>query len=449
MIKCSGVLFAKILSNLQKLDYTGYTQQYPPFGSWPNLEKKNKAVINAWTAVSKDKGNIDLFINVPFCKVKCAFCFLPVICTGHKRQHIDKAFDTYLNYLEKEIALLTPIFKKRNFNSLYIGGGTPSMMNLKQIEKFFTLLRKNFKFKNKAQMLMEISPEIGLKEIKAFKKNGINRLCIGVQTMNQETLHKVQRTQKDDSFEQTYKLAQKMGINKINVDLICGLPNQSDESFIHDLKTVASLKPDQIHLNIFSTTPYTIYSMKGGKPINEKKIKKLQEEGFKILFKMGYKKLDSDSVGLTLKSKNYQTSDLKNKKSLLGIGIGSVSRAWSHLRYINTINWAQYRKDLALEILPAKKGIQTSIKDEMIYFILESLNFEPAILLFKDFKKTFKKDLAAIFPLELDELKNQGVFVDKKSIKMERTQWSVIRKVFFQPEIIINYSKQAKNLPKL
>jgi len=448
MIKCSGVLFAKILRNLKQLDYTGYTDQYPPFGSWQDLKDKNETVINSWTAAIKDKHPIDLFVNVPFCKIKCAFCFLPVICTGHNRENIDKAFDTYLKYLEKEIFLLAPIFKKRTLNSLYLGGGTPSMMNVKQIEKFFIILRKNFKFSHNAQMLIEISPEIGLAEIKAFKKCGVNRLCIGVQTMDQKTLNKVQRTQKNHSFERTYKLAQKTGIKKINVDLICGLPNQSDESFIYDLKAVALLKPDQIHLNIFAATPYTIYSIKGGKPINETKIKDLRNRGFDILFKLGYKKLDSDSVGLTLNSKNFQTSDLRDKKSLLGIGVGSVSRAWSKLRYINTINWAKYRKDLDEKKLPVKTGAQTSVKDEMIHFILESLNFEPAVLLFKDFKKTFKKDLTLMFPNELKELKRQGVFVDNKSIKMDKNQWSIIRKVFFQPEIILNYSKQAKRLPK-
>ncbi|MEA3307000.1 MAG: radical SAM protein, partial [Elusimicrobiota bacterium] len=413
MINCSGIVFAKILKNLKLSDYTGYTDQYPPFGSWSDLKNKNKTIFDAWKWVAQDKHDIDLFVNVPFCKVKCSFCFLPVICTGHNKKNIDKTFDSYLEYLQKEISLLAPIFKKRTFNSLYIGGGTPSMMSVKQIEKFFALLRKNFKFSAKAQILAEISPEIGQKELTAFKKCGINRLCIGVQTMSPQTLHEVQREQKNNSFERTYKLAKKTGIKKINVDLICGLPNQSDKSFIHDLKTVAALRPDQIHLNIFATTPYTIYSLKGGKAINEKKIKKLREKGFNMLFNLGYKKLDSDAVGLTLKSKNFQTADLREKKSLLGIGIGSVSRAWSRLRYINTIDWAGYRRNLSSKTLPAKKGIQTSLKDEMIHFILESLNFEPAVLLFKDFKGTFKKDLPSIFSDELKELKNRGIFVDK------------------------------------
>jgi len=157
------------------------------------------------------------------------------------------------------------------------------------------------------------------------------------------------------------------------------------------------LKPDQIHLNIFAATPYTIYSIKGGKPINEEKIKKLRARGFKILFKLGYKKMDSDTVRLTLNSKNFQTADLRDKKSLLGLGIGSVSRAWGRLRYINTIDCPQYRKDPFSKTLPVKKGRQTSQRAEMIHFVIESLNFEPAILLFKDLKKTFKKDLSTIF----------------------------------------------------
>ena len=125
MIKCSGILFGKILSSLKKMDYTGYSEQYSPFGSCPDLKNKNKTLIDAWTSAIKDKHNLDLFVNVPFCKIKCSFCFLPVICTGHNKKRIGKIFDTYLKYLEKEISLLTPIFKERTFNSIYIGGGTP------------------------------------------------------------------------------------------------------------------------------------------------------------------------------------------------------------------------------------------------------------------------------------------------------------------------------------
>ncbi len=446
MIKCSGIVFGKILSDFKKMDYTGYAEQYPPFASWLNLKNKNKTIIKAWTAAAKDKHDLDLFVNIPFCKKKCSFCFLPVICLGSDKTHIDKEIDSYLKYLEKEINLLASIFKKRTFSSIYIGGGTPSIMSVKHINETFTLLRKNFTFSKKAQILTEISPNIDIKKLNAFKQCGVNRLCIGVQTMNPQILKNVHRIQKSNSFTKTYKLAQKVGIKKINIDLICGLPNQSSESFINDVKTVAALKPDQIHLNIFAVTPYTIYFKKGGKPINETKIEKLRNEGFKILFKFGYKKLDSDAVGLTLNSKNFQTADLKEKKSLLGIGIGSVSRAWKNLRYINTISWTQYQKNLTSKILPTKTGIRISLKDEMIYFILESLNLEPAVLFFKDFKKTFKKDLPLVFSDELKELQKQGVFVDDKSIKISKNQWSLIRLVFFQPEIIMNYYKQTKKL---
>lgn len=440
MIKCSDALFTKILFSLKKMDYTGYSEQYPPFGSWPDLKNKNKTVINAWKAAAKAKHNLDLFVNIPFCEVKCSFCFLPVICVGQNKKHIESEINSYLKCLEKEASLFSPVFKKRNFRTLYIGGGTPSIMSVNQIKRFFAIIRKNFQLPESAQILTEIHPDnLDIKKLNAFKQCGVNRLCIGVQTMNSLILKTVQRKQKINSVIEAYKSAQKAGIKKINIDLICGLPGQTGKSFIHDLKEVENLKPDQIHLNIFSATPYTIYSKKGGKPIDENRAEKLREDGFNILIKLGYKKLDADSVGLTPNSKNFQTADLCEETSLLGLGIGAVSRAWKNIRYINTINRTQYQKNIEAGILPTERGIKTSLKDEMIYFILESLNIEPAVLFFKDFKRTFKKDLPSIFPEELKEIQKRGVFTDSKSIRISKNQWSIIRMVFFQPEIIKNY----------
>ena len=94
MTSINPKIFDEILAKLKALDYTGYSEQYPPFGSWNELDKSNTKLRKAWKKTLLDNSDTGLFVNIPFCRKKCSFCFLPVICVGNDSKTIDKFFTT-------------------------------------------------------------------------------------------------------------------------------------------------------------------------------------------------------------------------------------------------------------------------------------------------------------------------------------------------------------------
>ncbi len=447
MISINHKIFDKILDKLKELDYTGYSEQYPPFGSWNKLEPSQAKIKKAWEKTLLDNSDMGLFVNIPFCRRKCVFCFLPVVCVGNNQETIDGFFEDYFKTLEKEAGAYSGIFKNRAFETLYIGGGTPSLMNPPQINKFFQLLNLKFNLKKTRQIILEIHPQdINREKVEAFKKHKVSRVCLGVQSMDEKVLTKIKRRQNFNEIKKAYAVLLKADIKEVNIDLICGLPGQNETSFLSDLKIISKLKPDQIHINSFISTPYTIHSIQGGEKPNYEKIEKTRKKAFRFLNALGYIKIDSDSMGRTHKSKNIQTTDLCLKKSILGLGPGAISRAWSAFRYINIVSWKNYKTSLNKGFLPAERGIQTTLKDEMIYFAIEKLS-NTGELRFKDFKKLFNEDFEDVFPNESQKLKFYGAAFSKDKIKTPLGFWNSIRQTFYTSKVMIGGLKNLKLKP--
>ena len=437
-------IFNKIIEKFRELDYTGYSEQYPPFASWRKIAKPNNFIKKAWKNSLETTEKLDLFINVPFCAHKCVFCFLPIVCVGEKREVIDGFISKYLKALRTETEFYSEIFKGREFSTLYMGGGTPSILSPDQINELFALLKKSFSFKKNLQTTIEMYPKNINKAIaEAFEKNGVNRVCLGVQSLDQKVLTEIKRRQDIKEIKKALNILAECGISKINIDLICGLPGQTETSFMKDLNSVIKLKPDQIHISAFINTPYTIYSLKNGKKPDYKKIDLIRKKSFDILKSRGYIKMDSDSAGLTPKSKNFQTSDLWERKSLLGLGLGAISKAYGSMRSINTISWSDYRDISKKAKLPAERAAQMTLKDEMIFYILEqSENFNYIDL--KEFEKLFNKKFKDIFSKESAILETFGATQKKRKIKIPNTLRNDLRRIFYHPSIIMQGLKNSK-----
>ena len=173
------------------------------------------------------------YIHIPFCFKKCKYC----------------AFVSFvnLNFIENYVDSLIKQVEKEYDNSLqktiYFGGGTPSLLTIKQVEK---ILNK-FNFNNKTEISFEINPEnITLEYLKNLKKIGINRLSIGIQTFNDEILSEIGRRHTKKEAMSVVKFAKKAGFNNVSIDLMYGLPNQTIENLKEDIKIANSLDIEHI-----------------------------------------------------------------------------------------------------------------------------------------------------------------------------------------------------------
>lgn len=192
-----------------------------------------------------------LYIHLPFCKQKCNYCDFASFAG---REFL---IDGYLDALEKE-ASLSPVKK---FETLYVGGGTPSLLCAAQLQKLAETVEKHFSPVSAfEESTCEANPEsLTPEKIAVLKQAGFNRLSIGLQSFNDDELKTLGRVHDARTFLNAYRAARMGGFKNINVDLIAGLPGQTLERFLQSLEKLVSLSPEHISvygLQIEEGTPF-------------------------------------------------------------------------------------------------------------------------------------------------------------------------------------------------
>lgn len=177
----------------------------------------------------------NVYIHIPFCRQKCKYCSF---ISFPKIELKDK----YINALITEIR---NFYKKETLNTLYFGGGTPSLLEIKDFQKILEI----FNITKYTEITTELNPEnLTLEYLVNLKRLGINRLSFGCQTFDNEILKTIGRKHTSNDVESAVKNAQKAGFENISLDFIYGLPNQSIESFSQDLEHAVSLGIQHISL---------------------------------------------------------------------------------------------------------------------------------------------------------------------------------------------------------
>ncbi len=194
---------------------------------------------------SKELG---IYIHIPFCKRKCYYCDF-ISYSGKD----DSFIKTYIQKVLQEMQQYN--FENYNITTIYIGGGTPSYIQAKYILELLkslkSKLQKNETNFEKIEITLEINPAtITQEKLKQYKKAGINRISIGLQTTNDKLLRQIGRIHTYQDFLEAYQLVQKVGFQNINIDLMIGLPNQSIQDVKQSLEKIQHLKPD--HISIYS-----------------------------------------------------------------------------------------------------------------------------------------------------------------------------------------------------
>lgn len=178
-----------------------------------------------------------IYIHIPFCNKRCYYCDFHVFI------NMNDKIEKYVDYLIKEINL----YPKYTYDTIYFGGGTPSLLNEKQIKRILDSLNKT----NDCEITLELNPsDVDLEKLKSIRNAGVNRLSIGFQTFNDEMLKSLNRDHSSKKAIDTYYNAREAGFNNISLDLIFALPNQSMKMLKYDLEQFLKLNPE--HLSIYS-----------------------------------------------------------------------------------------------------------------------------------------------------------------------------------------------------
>jgi oxygen-independent coproporphyrinogen-3 oxidase len=188
-----------------------------------------------------------IYVHIPFCKKRCTYCDF----------HFSTTFSTYREKLIQAICLELSLRSSELTNvpiqSLYFGGGTPSLLTAEELRSIVHSVRLNYHLLEHAEITFEVNPEdANVDNLKAWKEVGINRLSIGLQSFQASDLSWMNRSHSTDEGEMAIRMAQKQGFDNISIDLIYGLPDLSNEQWLHHLER--ALKLNVQHISAYCLT---------------------------------------------------------------------------------------------------------------------------------------------------------------------------------------------------
>ncbi|MGN1319214.1 MAG: radical SAM family heme chaperone HemW [Lachnospirales bacterium] len=322
---------------------------------------------------------ISLYIHIPFCKEKCKYCdFLSFKNTEN--------IDSYINSLLNEINAFDT---DKNVKSIFIGGGTPSFINEKYIEKIMYALNK-FSINKNAEITIEANPGTLTKnKLKIYKNCGINRISMGLQAWQNDILKFLGRIHTKEDFLESYNLSREAGFENINIDLMFSLPNQSFEMWKETLENVTNLNPDHISaysLIVEEGTPF--YNMELNLP-DEETDRNMYHYAIDFLRDKGYNQYEISNFSKKGKESIHNTaywirSDYK------GFGLGAASLI-DNIRYKNTEKISSYIKGNYIN----EKEI-LSKEDIIEEFMFLGLRMTKGISI-NEFKNNFNKDIFSLY----------------------------------------------------
>jgi oxygen-independent coproporphyrinogen-3 oxidase len=332
-----------------------------------------------------------IYIHIPFCESKCGYCDFYSVTDLSK-------MDTFLSALQKEILLVSGELNNLNtFNTIYIGGGTPSILSTEQLHCILELIHKAFSIQTNAEITIEVNPgTLNKSQLQEYKTFGINRLSIGVQSFNDQELQFLGRIHDAGQSMQIISEANKAGFENINIDLIYALPGQTLNSWKASMKKASELKPAHIsayNLTIEKDTPFYELKKQGKLKIHTE----YQEEKFfmltdSFLSKAGYQHYEISNFARGKENESKHNKNYWNHKHYLGFGPAAHS-FWKNSRWGNCKSVREYYNKLNDNKRPLEFIETLSSRDLEFETIFLSLRTYKGLNL-KKFQKKFEIDFA-------------------------------------------------------
>ncbi len=361
---------------------------------------------------------LGLYIHVPFCAQKCYYCDF----NSYKIKSNEK--EDYLINIEKEMKFYKEEFKDKYFDTVFFGGGTPSILKIDELRKLVNYMFENFNIKKDAEITIECNPgTINKEKLKAIKEMGINRLSIGLQTTQNYHLKSIGRIHTYEEFEKNYYDAIDVGLTNINVDLMYALPNQKEEEWKETLGKIIKLNPS--HISAYSlileegTKLYDMYENNEFNLLDEDTDIDMYEYTINTLKKYGYGQYEISNYAKKGKECKHNVIYWKCD-NYLGLGPGA-SGYINDIRYSNIEDLNEYNNKINQNIKPISEENKLSEKDKIEEFIFMGLRMNEGINL-EVFKERFKVDFYELYKDVLDKL------LERELIKLDKFNLSLTQK---------------------
>lgn len=400
----------------------------PRYTSYPTADRftQGHAVPNYLNALHSRQAQrpgaaLSLYVHLPFCDTVCYYCACNKIATKDRGRA-----DVYLDYLEREIALVRAEFNQQpEVSQLHFGGGTPTFLTNAQFERLMAILKKGFTFKPDAELSIEVDPRRLHDGILALlARHGFNRMSLGVQDLDPVVQKAVNRIQPPELTQSVLEQGRALGYKSINLDLIYGLPHQSVKTMEATLVTVLGWRPDRIALYSYAHLPERFMPQRRIEvamlPAPSEKLAMLKlavttllDAGY-VYIGMDHFALPGDELAVALDEgtlqRNFQGYSTQADCDLIALGVSAISRIGDVYAQNHRV-LEDYYEALDQRMLPLAKSLVMTRDDQVRKAAIHDLLCQSVILI-PDFEQQwglsfadyFAADLAALRELEQDGL---------------------------------------------
>lgn len=356
------------------------------------------------------KKDLGLYIHIPFCVKKCEYCdFLSWNAEEEERQQ-------YVAALLSEIESYREFAKGYRVSTIFIGGGTPSVLLPKQMEDILQKIYEIFELERRAEITIEVNPgTVDEEKLQCYKENGVNRLSMGLQSVKDEKLRLLGRIHTYQEFVKSYELARKAGFDNISIDLISSVPRQTLQEWKEELETAAAQNPEHIsvyQLIIEEGTPfYEKYAEHPELLPDEETSREIYLWTGKFLKEAGYEQYEISNYAKPGKESRHNLKYWE-RGDYLGLGLGAASMV-RNIRMSNTKDMRTY-----LERCDKPKTMR-----EDVQFLEEPRQMEEFMFLGlrktrgvskKEFKRIFGREMDMVYEKALHKCLENGMLLEHK-----------------------------------
>ncbi|RMX09166.1 oxygen-independent coproporphyrinogen III oxidase [Allofranklinella schreckenbergeri] len=405
---------------------------------------------------------LSMYIHIPFCESLCYYCACNKIITRHH----EKAAP-YLDDLERELALVVAQLAPESapesaaepppnappaaaglpkVSQLHLGGGSPTFLSDAELARLMQMLRARVQFTQAVELSIEVDPRtVDAQRLAHLRALGFNRLSFGVQDFDAAVQKAVHRQQSTEAVFALMQAARALGFESINVDLIYGLPLQSQATFAQTLQTLADLRPDRVALYAYAHLPERF---KPQRRIDSFKLPSagekvaMQAQALRALRQAGYVEIGMDHFALPQDSlsiarqngllhRNFQGYSTQADTDLIGLGVSAISKIGA--AYSQNVKDVQsYHYALAQGHLPVARGLALGRDDLMRQSIIMALMCQGVLSMdaveqawLVDFPGTFASELQTLAQYQEDGLVRLG----QRQIEVTPKGWHFVRAI--------------------
>ena len=400
-----------------------FVANYPPFSFWNEGEKP--FLLDALDRAPRTDSPLGLYLHIPFCRKRCHFCYFRVY-TGVKAQEIRDYLDAALEEMDRYMG--RAFIGDRKLAYIYFGGGTPSFLSTSQLEFLAGEMQKRLPWDDAEEITFECEPgTLTEKKLECIRRLGVTRLSLGVENFNPHILEVNGRAHRGEEIYRAYETAKALGFPQINIDLIAGMMDETEENWEACIDETISLSPDSVTIYQMEI-PYntTIYRQmkEAGRvvaPVADWETKRrwvssafarLQQAGYRIGSAYTAVKADRE-ISFVYRDALWRGSDL------LSLGVASFGHI-NGVHYQNDHDMDGYLERLGRDELPVYRALRPSEEELLVReFILQ---FKLGEVHPPYYQKKFGVDVREVFSEPLAQLREWGVLDEDTGETIRLTQ---------------------------